>query len=214
MKSCIEFHFISFSFLKKNVFHCMQTHYQIFFSLTLPILSKLCYTFLTICNLLLKRYEFIFIKMFSICTHHWKHDTQGSDFFRIIFAPSKKFQTILGRKNIVIYCYSITLYIKYWKKVFVLVKCVFFNLNIIKYYNFFTHVIYDNIVFISLVLTPIFSVKLEFCNIPTASLFLLIIQWQSIWGMFKIARLLRLIDINNTLWHQLQTYGWNFCYKF
>ena len=107
--------------------------------------------------------------------HFLKPYTLGHNFFRIIFVSSKMFKTFLAKKNLFRYYYSISVYIMYQSRDFLLVKFVFFNLNIAKRYNFFTQFMYEN-KFLNFFLfnnASLTSAKLAFCSKFKASLLLI-----------------------------------------
>ena len=123
---------------------------------------------------------FSFFKISSICTHLWKHDTQGHNFFGIIFVPNKIFKTFYTKRNHVRYYYFVNIYIKNQNRGFVWVKFLFFNFNISKRCNLFTHFIPGNkfFTFFCFYNAPLFSVKSACWNIFAASflVILLVIQ--------------------------------------
>ena len=134
---------ILFQFL--NIFCCIQAHYQIIFLITLLILTQITLYFSS--NLLSFTKKEIYLisskslpysPIFGSIMH------KGLFFFRIIFVTYKIFKTFFSKRNFVRSYYFINVYIMYRNSTCVLVKFVFFNINIVKSYNFFTHFTYGN----------------------------------------------------------------------
>ena len=82
-----------------------------------------------------KIHTFGFIRISFTYSHLWKECTQRSNFF-INFVTNEIFKILFTKRKLIRYYYFVNIYIVYRNRAFILMKFVFFNFRVIKFYNF------------------------------------------------------------------------------
>ena len=84
-----------------------------------------------------RRHIFSFIKVSSICIDFCEKYIQRPNFS--IFIANETIKTLFTKGNLIRYYYFLNIYICYLNRSFMLVKFLFFDFNMTKFYNCFFH---------------------------------------------------------------------------
>ena len=68
--------------------------------------------------------------------HLWTEYAYRSKFFRI-FTAKQIFKILLTKRKLIRYYYFINIYMVYWSRAFILIKCLLYNFIVMKFYNFY-----------------------------------------------------------------------------
>ena len=68
--------------------------------------------------------------------HLWTEYAYRSKFFRI-FTAKQIFKILLTKSKLIRYYYFINIYMVYWSRAFILIKCLLYNFIVMKFYNFY-----------------------------------------------------------------------------